>query len=132
MVGLVPGLIPPPYAKTPGVAAISQPRGRCGRFYVRRFLRMGLTEPLLRPKTTMEMRVHRVHGRTDTARVSPAPLTSTQRHHGHIDRVGRGVRSRETTPHASAPATTVSTLLHGACVHRVGRGGGLAGATVPS
>ena len=56
---------------------------------------MGLTEPLLRPKTTMEMRVHRVHGRTDTARVSPAPLTSTQRHHGHIDRVGRGVRSRE-------------------------------------
>ena len=82
--------IPPRHAKTPGVAAILQPRGRCGRLYVRRFLRMGPKEPLLPPKTTMEMSVHRVHERTDTTRVSPVPLTSTQRRHADIDRVGRG------------------------------------------
>ena len=51
---------------------------------------MGSTEPLLLPKTTMEKRVHRVHGRTDTSRVSHAPKTSTQRRHGHIDRVRQG------------------------------------------
>ena len=63
--------------------------GRCGRLYVRRFLRMGPKEPLLPPKTTMEMSVHRVHERTDTTRVSPTPPTSTQRRHGHIDYVDR-------------------------------------------
>ena len=87
--------IPPRHAKTPGVAAILQPRGRCGRLYVRRFLRMGPKEPLLPPKTTMEMSVHRVHGRSDPPPVSPTPPTSTQRRHGHIDRVGRGGRWRE-------------------------------------
>ena len=42
----------------------------------------------------MEIRVHRVHGRSDTPRVSPAPLNSTQRRQGHIDRVGRADTSR--------------------------------------
>ena len=37
-------------------------RGRRGRLYVRGFLRIGSTEPLLPPKTTMEMGVRRVHG----------------------------------------------------------------------
>ena len=68
----------------------------------------------------MEIRVHRVHGRSDTPRVSPTPTTSTRRRHGHIDRVGRGGRSYETTPRVFAPAPTVSTPLHGACVDRVG------------
>ena len=40
---------------------------RRGRLYVRGFLRLGLTEPLLLPKTTMETDVHRVHGRSDGA-----------------------------------------------------------------
>ena len=57
------------------------------------------------PKTTMEMGVHRVHGSSGTPRVSPAPLTSTQRRHGHIDRVGRGGRSRERTLREPASAT---------------------------
>lgn len=80
----------------------------------------------------MEKRVLRVRGRTDTPRVNPAPITSTQRRHGHVDRVCRGVRSRQTIPRALAQATTVSTPLDGACVGRVGRCGGLVGATVPS
>ena len=55
-----------------------------------RILRLGLTEPLFLPKMTMEMGVHRVHGRTHPPRVSPAPATSTHHRHGHIGRVGRG------------------------------------------
>ena len=53
-----------------GVDAILQPfgrGGRRGRLYVRRFLRIGSTEPLLPPKMTMETGVHRVHGRSDRA-----------------------------------------------------------------
>ena len=68
----------------------------------------------------MEMSVHRVHGRSDPPPVSPTPPTSTQRRHGHINRVSRGGRSYETTPRVFAPAPTVSTPLHGACVDRVG------------
>ena len=38
------------------------PRISRGRLYVRGFFRMGLSEPLLPPKTTVKMRVRRVHG----------------------------------------------------------------------
>ena len=55
-------------------------------------------------------------------RVNLAPTTSTQRRHGHIDRVYRGGRSFETTHRALAQATTVWTPSHGACVDRGGRG----------
>ena len=63
----------PPSRKTQGVATVSEARGRRGRrgrLYVRRFLRIGSTEPLLPPKMTMEMGVHRVHGRSDGAATS--------------------------------------------------------------
>ena len=56
--------IAPRHTGRPGGAAIFQPRGRRGRLYVRGFLSMGLSEPLLPPKTTVKMSVHRVHGRT--------------------------------------------------------------------
>ena len=114
----MPRLIPPRHAKIAGVVAVSHPHGRRGRLCVRVFLRMGSAEPLLQPKTTIEIRVRRVHGRTNTPRVSSAPTTSTQRRHGNIDRVGQDARSHEPTPPALAPATTVSTPLHGACVDR--------------
>ena len=50
----------PRLADTPGVAAIAQPDGRCGRLYVRAFLRMGLIYELRLSKTTVEMGVRRV------------------------------------------------------------------------
>ena len=108
-----------PSRKTPGVAANFEYRGR---LYVRGFLRLGSTKPLLPPTTTVKMGVHRVHVQTDTPRVSHAPTTSTQRRHGHIDRVDRGGRLRELTPLAFAPATTVSAPRHDACGDRGGRG----------
>ena len=83
-------------AKTVQISAESSRgrRGRRGRLYVRGFLRIGSTEPLLPPKTTMEMGVHRVHGRSDTPRVSPTPTASTQRLHGQIARVRRSESDR--------------------------------------
>ena len=57
--------------------------GRAGRIYVRWFLRLGLDAPLLPPKTTMELRVRRVHGSSDTPCVSPAPTSPTPRQHAH-------------------------------------------------
>ena len=60
-----------------GLAVIFQPRGRRGRLYVRGFLRVGSTEPLLPPKTTMEMGVHRVHGRSDRDTGYDAPSTAS-------------------------------------------------------
>ncbi len=67
----------PPSRKNTGAVAISQPHGRRGRLYVRRFLRVGSTEPLLPPKTTMEMGVHRVHGRSDRDTGYDAPSTAS-------------------------------------------------------
>ena len=65
---------PPVFAETPGAAAVLQPHGRRGRLYVRGFLRIGSTEPLLLPKMTMEMGVHRVHGRSDGAACGDDPV----------------------------------------------------------
>ena len=53
---------------------MAQHRGRRGRLYVRRFLRIGSTEPLLLPKTTMETGVHRVHDRSDGAACGDDPV----------------------------------------------------------
>ena len=63
----------PCHVRTQGVAAILRSRGRRGRFYVRRFLRIGSTKPLLPPKMTMEMGVHRVHGSSDRPPVTTTP-----------------------------------------------------------
>ena len=56
---------------------MAQRPGRRGRLCVRGFLRLGLTEPLLPPKMTMEMgvhRVHRVHDRSDGAACGDDPV----------------------------------------------------------
>ena len=59
-----------------GVDAILQPFGRGGRrgcLYERGFLRLGSSEPLLPPKTTMKLGVHRVHDRSDGAACGDDP-----------------------------------------------------------
>ena len=49
------------------------------------FLRFGSKEPQLPPKAIMEMRVYRVHGRSNTPRVCPASTNLTPRQHAAQD-----------------------------------------------
>ena len=56
-----------------------------GRLCVSGFLRFGSKEPQLPPKAIMEMRVYRVHGRSNTPRVCPASTNLTPRQHAAQD-----------------------------------------------
>ena len=59
--------MPPRLPKHRGQLLFLQRRGRRGRLYERGFLSNGPTEPLLPPKMTMEMGVHRVRDCSDGA-----------------------------------------------------------------
>ena len=69
-------LEPPNTSVRRGLTAIFQPCGHRGRLYARRFLRLDFTylQTLFLPKTTMEMGVHRVHGRSDGAACGDDPV----------------------------------------------------------
>ena len=60
---------------------------------------------------------------TDTPRISPAPLTSTQHRHDHIARVGQGAAIAFTDTSRGSPTPTVSQSRQGARVDQVGRCG---------